>query len=162
MSFKGLFTAIKYGTNLRFFKNSTEAEKMLFSFRDDRLTDLKNILNQNTDLSFAMNFSLESLKAIERLYFWLFEHGEFERRGINRGNFEDGMGIYFGEVIIRNNYSARWIVDKYPFNQNKYQLGIELGLGKFMIVDKCKDLCFREGNKRKQLLYRDYKKYFGR
>jgi hypothetical protein len=142
------------------FSNKDEAEKNIFNYRDSCLTNFSDILNNNKDSFFNLDFKSESLKTIEKLYFLLYERDEFSKRGISREAFERGMSLYFGEVSVRNNDNAKWIVGEYPFVKDKYQLGIEVGPGRFMIMHKCKDLCFREGNKLKQSLYREYKKYF--
>lgn len=35
---------------------------------------------------------------------------------------ESMMSVYFGEVVVKNNEDAKWIVEEYAFTKNKYEL----------------------------------------
>lgn len=70
------------------------------------------------------------------------------------------MSIYFGEVVVRNNDNAKWIVEEYAFVKGKYNLMINAGLLNMALVDKCNNWFKEPCNKNHNLLFRQYNKYF--
>ncbi|HAU50316.1 MAG TPA: hypothetical protein DCW43_00895 [Clostridiales bacterium] len=70
------------------------------------------------------------------------------------------MEIYFGEIAVRNSKEANWIVREFPFFKGKYELLVKKGLMSMSIVGKYQNLQSVQGNKRKNLMLREYKKYF--
>ena len=72
------------------------------------------------------------------------------------------MAIYFGEVAVRNDLKVQWIVKEYPFVKGKYEFYISKGFMSMAIIDKFDNLCTRQDNKRKNLMFREYHKNFSR
>ncbi|MBD5467511.1 MAG: hypothetical protein HDR21_05075 [Lachnospiraceae bacterium] len=70
------------------------------------------------------------------------------------------MSIYFGEVVVRNNKDAKWLVEEYPFSKSKYEFLVNKGLVSMSIMNNFHDLCKKQNNKRKNLLFREYNRYF--
>lgn len=67
-----------------------------------------------------------------------------------------------GEVIIKNNEDAKWVVMEYPFSQKKYEFLVSTGLCNVSVVNKFHDLYRMQSNKRRTLLFREYNRYFAR
>lgn len=72
------------------------------------------------------------------------------------------MAVYWGEVIIKSNEDAEWAVEEYPFSQQKYELLVHKGFCSVSVVEKFHDLYHKQGNKRRNLLFREYNRYFAR
>lgn len=47
------------------------------------------------------------------------------------------MSVYFGEVVVRNNDNAKWVVEEYAFVEGKYELMVNKGLLSMSIDNKC-------------------------
>lgn len=67
------------------------------------------------------------------------------------------MSVYWGEVVIKNNADAKWLIEEFAFSQGKYELLVNKGL-----FDMFQDLYKRQDNKRQNLLFREYNRYFAR
>lgn len=160
MSKSGLKVAINYGDKLNDFKNVSKAEEYFFTYKDRTLDKLESICSNND--FFSADYSIDSLSKLEKWYFDLYEKKEFAKIGITQEELEKIMEIYFGEVVIRNNVKARWIVREYPFVKGKYELLVNNELMSMTIIGKFNNLCSRQGNKRKKLMFREYNKYFNR
>lgn len=80
--------------------------------------------------------------------------------GTDRYDFERCIAVYFGEVTVRNIERAKWIVTEDAFIQGKYDFGVNLGLFTRMLSSSFSDLYKRPNNKRRQSVFRDFKKYF--
>lgn len=160
MSKSGLKAAIAYGGNLNSFKNVSEAEEYFFSYKKDLLNRIESIYPNND--FFTADYSVDSLLKLEKLYFDLCEKKEFSKIGMTQEAFERIMEIYFGETAVRNNAEARWIVREFPFAEGKYELLINKGLMSMSIIGMYDNLCICQGNKRKNLMFREYNKYFNR
>ena len=158
MSKFGLKVAKLHGLKMKGFKNISEAEEFFSSFRDLLIDKFSEICYKNGFNSF--DYSVESLKDLEKLYFELFDENKFSTIGLSREEFEQCMGLYFGEVVIRNNKDAKYVVNEFPFVPGKYDLYINKGLAHIAIVEFCKEWYARTGNKRRTLLFREYNKYF--
>src|SRR5262249_42074820 len=146
-----------YGEALPSFGSLSEATAYYFALRDEHLSILVNI-SEKQDF-FKLDYSVESLKKIEAWYFDFVEHHNFEIHGVDRATFERCMFMYFGEVVIKNNKDAEWIVEEYVFSQGKYELGIRKDPCSYMAT-RFVDLYREPNNKRKQYIYRTYKKNF--
>lgn len=158
MSQFGLKTAVKYGVKLKEFSDISEAENYYFSYRDCMLTKLETISKQNP--FFESDYTLESLKSIEKWYFDLYEKNEFGQVGLTLNEFEKILSIYFGAVIVKNNEKAEWLVYEYPFSQNKYEFMVYKGNLYWSIINCFNDLCKIQNNKKRNYIYRKYNKYF--
>ena len=119
MSKYSLNIAIKYGETLREFSNKSEAENYFISYKDNLLNRLKAISIQTS--AFFLDYTIESLKKLEKWYFDLYEKQSFEQVGLTQEEFESMMSVYWGEVVIKNNEDAKWVVMEYPFSQKKYE-----------------------------------------
>ena len=113
MSKYSLNIAIKYGETLREFNDKSEAEDYFISYKDNLLNRLKAISTQTS--VFFPDYTIESLKKLEKWYFDLYEKQSFEQVGLTQEEFESMMSVYWGEVIIKNNEDAKWVVMEYPF-----------------------------------------------
>ena len=153
-------TAIKYGKKLCAFNNLSEAEDYFISRKDFLLNKLKAVSTQTS--AFVPDNTVESLKKIEKWYFDLYEAKAFDRFGLSREEFEQIMSFYWGEVVVKKNEDAKWVVEEYPFVKGKYELLVNKGLFGMAIGNPFRDLYKRQNNKRRNLLFREYNKYFGR
>ncbi len=160
MSKYSLNIAIKYGEALREFSDKTEAEDYFISYKDNLLNRLKAISTQTS--AFFPDYTIESLKKLEKWYFDLYEKQSFDQAGLTQEEFEGMMSVYWGEVIIKNNEDAKWVVAEYPFSQKKYEFLVNKGLCSVSVVNKFHDLCNKQSNKRRTLLFREYNRYFAR
>ena len=115
MSKYSLNIAIKYGETLREFSNKSEAENYFISYKDNLLNRLKAISIQTS--AFFLDYTIESLKKVEKWYFDLYEKQSFGQVGLTQEEFESMMSVYWGEVVIKNNEDAKWVVMEYPFSQ---------------------------------------------
>lgn len=160
MSRYSLNIAVKYGETLKEFNNKSEAEEYFLPYKDGLLSKLKAISIQT--LVFIPDYTIESLKKLEKWYFDLYEKQLFDKVGLKQNEFERMMSIYWGEVVIKNNKDAKWVVKEYPFSQNKYELLVNKEFCSVAVVDKFHDLYSRQNNKRRNLLFREYNKCFAR
>ena len=160
MSKYSLNIAIKYGETLREFNDKSEAEDYFISYKDNLLNRLKAISTQTS--VFFLDYTIESLKKLEKWYFDLYEKQSFEQVGLTQEEFESMMSVYWGEVIIKNNEDAKWVVMEYPFSQKKYEFLVSTELCNVSVVNKFHDLYRMQSNKRRTLLFREYNRYFAR
>ena len=106
-------TAIKYGEKLCGFNNLSEAEDYFILRKDFLLNKLKAVSTQTS--AFVPDNTVESLKKIEKWYFDLYEENAFGKFGLSQEEFEQIMSFYWGEVVVKNNEDAKWVVEEYPF-----------------------------------------------
>ena len=158
MSKYGLKIAIKYGEKLNEFNDISEAEDYFFSYKDNLLDKFETICSQNS--YFSPDYTVESLKKIEKWYFDLYEKNEFDKAGFTQDEFEGTMAVYFGEVVVKNNEDAKWLVTEYPYSQKKYEFFVNKGLLSMSIINMFRDLYKKQNNKRRNLLFREYNKHF--
>lgn len=111
---------------------------------------------------FFPDYTVESLKRIEKWYFDLYEKQSFDKAGFTQEEFESMMSVYWGEVIIKNNEDSEWVAAEYPFSQKKYELLVRKGLCSVSVADKFHNLHNKQSNKRRNLLFREYNRYFAR
>ena len=160
MSEHSLTIALKYGEKLKEFYDIAQAEKYFISYKDELLNRLEAISGQLD--GFSPDYTIESLKNIEKLYFELYRNNSFGKLGLSQKQFESIMSVYWGEVVIKNNADAKWLIEEFAFSQGKYELLVSNGLCNVSIVDMFQDLYKRQGNKRQNLLFREYNRYFTR
>ncbi len=153
-----LKVAYQYGEKLQSFKNKQEAEEYFYAYRTCLSNKLKSICKNHS--CFLPDYTVESLKVLEKWYFDLYENNSFDILGVDQHEFEDMMSIYFGDVVINNNSDAKWTVVEYPFTQEKYELMINKNLFSMTIKKCCRDWYKEPSNKRHNLLFRTYNRYF--
>ena len=158
MTRPGLKAALKYGEKLPKFKSMAEAEKYFFARKDKLLGKFEKKCEQYS--FFTPDYSVESLKKLEKTYFDLYETGSFRETGLSRDEFERAMSVYFGEVVVRNKDGAKFEVREFPFAQGKYEFYISKGLLSVAIADRFRDLYQQPGNVRKNHMFREYNRYF--
>lgn len=158
MSIRGFKAALAYGEKLKKFKDADAAERYFLARKDKLLEKLeKNCAKQGL---FVPDYSVESLKKLEKLYFDLCGTGGFAGAGFTKKEFESAMSMYFGEVIVRNNRDAKFEARSFPFSKDKYEFYVSKGLLSMAIADKFLDLDKRPDNVRKNSIFREYNKYF--
>ena len=91
MSKYSLNIAIKYGETLREFNDKSEAEDYFISYKDNLLNRLKAISTQTS--VFFLDYTIESLKKLEKWYFDLYEKQSFEQVGLTQEEFESMMSV---------------------------------------------------------------------
>ena len=160
MSLFGLRYAIQYGERLKGFKSSAAAERYLFSCRDHLLRRLEKICKRHP--AFSPSYTVESLKQIEKWYFDLCDKNGFRLVGSTQDEFESILSVYFGEVVVRNKSDARWVITEYPFSPQKYELMVNRGLFSMSILEKFHGLSTKPNNKRRNLMFREYNRFFGK
>lgn len=157
MSKAGLEAALKYGEKLKEFQNITDAEDYFFEYKDSLLNEFEMLSKES---GFTADYSLDSLKLLEKWYFALWEKDDFASFKVSREQFELMLGVYFNEVAVRNKEGAKWEVKEFPFARGKYELAISVGLMTMAGLGHFRDLCTIQGNKRRNFMHREYKKYF--
>ncbi len=75
MSEHSLIIALKYGEKLQEFDDIAQAEKYFISYKDELLNRLEAISGQVD--GFSPDYTIESLKNIEKLYFELYRNNTF-------------------------------------------------------------------------------------
>ena len=107
MSKYSLNIAHQYGEKLESFNSLDEAKQYFLSYKDSLLKRLEDLCKDNS--FFSPDYTIDSLKQLEKWYFGLFENNLFDTIGLDREEFENLMSIYFGAVVVRNNDSAKWV-----------------------------------------------------
>ena len=92
MSKHSLSIAVKYGETLREFRDQFEAEDYYISYKNDLLNRLKAISVQAS--AFFPDYTIESLKKLEKWYFDLYEKQSFDKVGLTQEEFESMMAVY--------------------------------------------------------------------
>ena len=155
MSRNGVKAAIEHAENLPYFATQADAEEFYFKLRDD-LREILNTLAGKNNIS--LDYSPESLKTLERWFFDLYETGGFEKLGISQREFESCMGIYLGYVYTENDPEFKWVVQENSFIKGKYEIGITKN-NLTLMTSPVVNLSVLKGNKQRQSMYREYKKY---
>jgi hypothetical protein len=148
--------AQQYAEKLPAFENQQEAEKYFSDFRKRYLALLKEAAGSQT--SFAPDFSPESLKSLEKWYFDLQETDAFRNIPVDREVFESCMAVYFGETAVRNS-DSEWTVSGYFLDPNRYHLGVKKKHFTMTLM-RFTDYYKEPNNKRREGLFRRYRKYF--
>jgi len=97
---------------------------------------------------------------LEQWYFDLLERDAFTGLGTERATFEECMAMYFLETAVRNS-DVEWTVDEYAFEPGRYEIGVKPPLFAQYTM-RITHLPLLRENKRRQALYREYRKRFGR
>ncbi|MFY4775236.1 hypothetical protein [Metabacillus sp. RGM 3146] len=114
----------EYGRNLPQFPNEFSAIAFYYDYRNEQLDMLIEIASH---YEVKLNFAPDSLINLESLYFHLFRtNGLFEFQ-LTLDEFESCMSIYFGEVVVRSLQNTDWVVSKYPYDEEKYVMGLRRG-----------------------------------
>ena len=154
---RGVDIAKKFGASLPSFPDLATATRYFSDRRKARLSSLFDLAARSGFLS--LDFSPDSLKRIELWYFDLHARCGFEDLGTERNTFEEYIATYFGEVVVRNVTGTSWVVKEFAFTKGKYQCSVQQGLGT-MMLDVFRDLYKWPDNKKRESIYRMYKKYF--
>lgn len=151
-------TAIENGKKLQEFENIKDAELFFLAYKDSLLERV--ILIADDSPFFSTDFTVDSLKNLEKWYFHLFEHEGFAEIGMERNDFEKVMAIYFGEVVVRNSEEAEWEVEEFPWGHDKYTYGVRQGYCGMTLGNGFIDHYLEPQNKRRNILFRRYNHYF--
>jgi hypothetical protein len=100
------------------------------------------------------------LNDLETWYFELLEQRGFARLGVSREMFEECVSMYIGQVIVHNHPEFRWTVQEFALKPGKYEIGVTRHLFTRMLTGRT-DLSARPSNKRRQSLWRDYRRWTG-
>lgn len=159
MSVEGMKAAKEYATKLKCFNSQEEAEEY---FEEYIYTVLEMFLELSEQFAsvFKPDFSVESLKSLEKLYFTLFENDLFDEKGLHRSLFERMIEVYWGQVVVLNNEKANFVVNEFPFVENAYNLCINAGYCTMNCYGLFNNLWKKPDNKRHNYMYRKFKKYF--
>jgi len=158
MGRQGLKIAVKVGMSRRKFLNRESAEKYFNALKKEVLGLVGELQLEYPNEK--LDFSPESLKSIEKLYFDYFDNNKFSDESISKDEFEILLAIYIGEVYVSNG-KANWIIEEDAFvRDNRFYLAIR-SINGFLTIDctKCGGHYKRPSNKRRQLLYREFKKH---
>jgi len=117
----GMNVAVEHGKLLTSFLNLHGAQAALFQKRDELIESIVS-LAQRTDL-FDASFKPGSLKGLEAWYFEMLEDDSFKQVGSGRQKLEQGMAMYIGETIVRNNSEFERTVQEFTFEAGKYEIG---------------------------------------
>lgn len=137
------------------FESQQEADEYFIKQKDDGLKLFLDFIG--THKYFNPDYSPESLKELELLYFELYENGKFGDSLITREDFELFMSLYYGEVMVKNTV-FEWGAEKHFLTENAYYLSIKKHLMTIAVARR-KDFFATKNNKRKQALYRECKRY---
>ena len=148
MSRYGLIIAGQYAQELPTFASHSEAEEALFVQRDAGLQEL----HAEKGLDTKLDYSRESLKALER---WYFENGQ-PATTVAGYSMPHAIAFYFGEVLCRT-WNFRWSVQEFAFSKGRYEIGVQRPLLAIMLT-KGRKLQVA-GNKQMQSLWRESQRY---
>jgi len=158
MSKSGLKIAGEYGKRLPAFGSHQEAERVLFAQRDGLVAAV--VMLERKSSEFRADFTPESLNQLEAMFSESRDAQDFNRLGVDKTTFERMIGMYFGEVYVRNVPGAEWFVAEYAFEQGRYEIGVRKGLLSLMLTNGLAPEP-RERNFRQRSLLRLYRKYSG-
>ena len=152
---KGVERLIKSGMSKKSFSSLEDAENYYFlyiNFLDNKIKDICQKYN------LILDYSLNSIKAIEKLYFDFYEKNEFAQINISRDEFGKMLGIYWGKCAINYNSEYTWKVKEDWFVKGKYQLYLEDKKGNLISYKIFCNLYEYPNNKTKTRMYREFKK----
>lgn len=155
MSRNGRKAALEHAAKLPSFTSQAEAEEFYFKLRDNLRQTLNTLASKN---NIPLDYSPESLKTLEKWFFDLYKSGGFEKLGISQKDFEGCMGIYLGYVYTENDPHFKWIVLESSFVKGKFEIGVTKNNFTLM-MGPVTNLPILKDNKRRQSMYREYKKY---
>jgi len=147
--------ALEHAESLPSFESLAEAERSLFQLRNHLRDEIERL---SRECNVILDFSPDSLKALEKWYFDLCRSDDFARLGLTQEEFERCMGFYNGFVYTENDPEFTWIVKESPFKAGKFEIGVTKGLFTKMI-GRVSHLQKLKNNKRMQSMFREYKQY---
>src|SRR5262245_7198719 len=156
MTRAGRQAADDFGRRLPRYGSHAEAERALFAERDLLLGRLHTAAAVSP--SFQCDFTPESLKAFERWYFEVREHGTFADHGFTPETLERSTAMYFGEVIVKNQATFRWVVREFPFLPGAYEIGVDRGTVAVMLT-RWSEVHARPNNRKRESLWREYHRW---
>ena len=155
MTRRGLKVALQHADSLPSFPSLDEAKRVLFQLRDDLRDRIQQLSNR---CNVPLDFSPDSLKALEKWYFDLCRSDGFGQLGVTQEEFERCMGFYNGFVHTENDPRFKWIVKESPFMAGRFEIGVTKE--RFIrMVGRVSHLQQLKNNKRMQSMFREYKKY---
>jgi len=155
MSKVGLRAAHVYGSTLLAFRSLVEAERALYSHRDELLWRLTEQAGRSANV--RLDFSPESLKDLEHWYFELFEGGRSHAIDTDRETLERATAMYLGEVLVRNAPPFAWFVTEFAFDRERYEIGVRRPLYQVMLSRLSPSA--RDRNRREWSIWRTYQKH---
>ncbi len=160
MSRQGHKLALLVGQSRLIHKTRQDAERYYFLFREKALRDIEKLKLKYSD--YNLDYSPDSLKNIEKLYFNLLDRKEYSKFpifGVTLKRMEELLAIYYGQVYVSNTHT-NWTVEKDSFVPDRYFLAVKFE-NNFMTIE-----CARrtnhfkmQDNKKQESLYREYKKH---
>ncbi len=160
MSRQGHKLAIQIGLPLPVHKTKEEAERHYFSFRDKALKEIEKLAIKYP--VYDLDFSPESLKRIELLYFDLLEQKVYSKHiffGLTITRMEQMLAVYYGQVYVQNT-AFIWVAKEFGYIEDRYYLAVQSqNKGLTLECSSFSDHFNMNDNKRKQYIYREYKKY---
>ena len=148
MSHNGMIVAGQYAQDLPVFSDQADAEKQLFAQRDNGLREIHTI----NDLTSSLDYSPESLKALER---WLFENGQPDTTASGY-SMAHAVAFYYGEILCRSK-KFQWVVQEFSFAKGRYEIGVKRELLTIMLTKGKK--MRTKSNERMQSLWREFQQY---
>ena len=150
MSRRTMIVAGQYAVNLPGFDSLSEAEGSLFAYRDAAFVELLSV----SEFQCALDYTPESLKLLEQ---WFFASGEPVALASGYSS-AHAIGFYLGE-IYRRHAGFKWVVQEFVFSPGHYEIGVSRGLISVMLTKG--RLPKAAGNKQRQSLWREFRKYAG-
>jgi len=98
MGRKGLKIAVQVGLKRRKFTDLAAAEKYYDTLKEEIFSLVDEL--QKAYPSEVLDYSPESLKAIEKIYFDYCDHGKFSESQLSKDEFEILLAIYEGQVYV--------------------------------------------------------------
>lgn len=160
MTRQGLKIAVKIGLKRRKFYNQESAVSYFDNLKKEVFVLVEQLRKEYPEE--ILDYSSTSLKTIEKIYFDYFDNKKFGDTSITKDEFEILLAIYYGNVYVVNK-KANWVIEDDPFaRDNRFYLAIK-SLNNFITIDctKWANHETRPSNKRRQMIYREYKKNEG-
>src|SRR5713226_8317648 len=108
---KPMDVAREFGEQLPSFASLAEASRHYERYTQAGIQALEGLTPSLP--GFAMDYSPDSLKSIEEIYFNLAETAGFAGLGLTQQAFESLIGVYFAAVVTRNDPKARLVVQEF-------------------------------------------------
>jgi hypothetical protein len=156
---KPIDVAREFGERLPSFASLSDATRHYESYTRAGIEALEGLTASLP--GFAMDYSPDSLKRLEEVYFNLTEGAGFAGLGLTQQDFESLIGVYFAAVVTRNNPKAHLVVQEFAFTPGKYELGVAKGSTTVMVASLQLSL-MQPLKKKRDRLYKMFQRYFGR
>jgi len=135
------------------FNSQSEANTFFIEQKKENLDSFLKFIKDNE--FFEPNFSPESLKEVEKLYFKLRDERKYRANFITIEDYELFMSIYFGEVVVRNLEGFVWAAEKDFINPNAYSMVIKKS-NYSKGISRRKNHYIQKNNKNKEALFREF------